>query len=94
MEEKLTVSVNGKSISIGKARNGLINLITNFNLFNYPDLVNLIRNDWAVDDIYSIQNYSKSLGGIALLINEYFDYQDFYKRLTEYLNDIYHEVQK
>lgn len=94
MEDKITLIVNGKSISIGRIRDKVINLITNFNLFNYPDLIQMIRNDLAVEDIYSIQNYSDSLGGIALMLNDFFNYDEFIVRLEEYLNDVYHEVQK
>lgn len=94
MEESIKVTVGNKRISIGKAFNNHINIITNFNLFDYLDLVKMIRCDLAVKEISAVQNWHTDFGGMAIYVNDFFNHKDFAQRIENYLNEIYHEVQE
>jgi len=94
MEESIKIIVGGKSIKIGKSFNGHLNIITNFNPFDYLDLVKMIRGDLAVKDISAIHNWDVDFGGMAIHVNQFFNHGEFTGRMNNYLTEVYHEVQK
>lgn len=82
----MVVEVNNKTIRLGKVVDGYVNLMTDFNIFNYPNLIQILRDDPQVLDIYSIQNFSKTLGGMALIVSSDFNYMSFSNRVADYLS--------
>ena len=84
----MIITVNNKSIRFGKVIDGYINLITDFNIFNYPNLIKILRDDPEVEDVYSVQNFTTTLGGMALIVKSDFNYLRFSERLFSYLSSM------
>lgn len=89
--ETILIEHNTLEMKIGKVYNNHINLIANFNIMNYFDLIKMIRGDEAVHEIVSIHNYNPGFGGMSLEVNRFFNHESFVKRLKSYLMEIYYE---
>jgi len=72
-------------VSVGKVKDGSLNLITNFNVIIFMNYILLLASCDQVNKITSIRNYEDDLGGISLEVSQDFDYDVFLNDLVELL---------
>lgn len=91
MSENISVtSHNGENIiMVGKHENKMLNLIMNFNPFLFLNFIQSVQHDYHVVSIKSIEVYDTEASGMAVMLNNTFDFNGFISNLSTHIETIY-----
>lgn len=75
------------NVKVGKAQNGCVNMILNFNAFDHIDFLQMLQADANIESIISVSNYAFQFSNLSIRITPWFSYESFSNNLENYFNE-------